>query len=313
MNVLISGIASDIGFGVARILRMKNWNGKLYGIDIYSNHAGNFICDKCDVVPRANSSNYLEWLEHYIVANDIQIFIPTSEAEIGRIAISGLEKISSAVIVKSNNLVIEKCLDKHECLLYLSSKNIHVPQHGLLLDSYPSKYPAIIKPRFGQGSKGIHKVESKEVLMEYDKESFIWQEYLIPDCEEYTCPIFCSEVTEIRSLVIKRELQGGFTAKGEVIDNKEITDYVESIATALELKGVMNIQLRLTKEGPLLFEINPRLSSTLVFREKMGFCDLDWFISQHLNLPISEYIPPKGGTKFYRGVQEYIFPSEQRI
>jgi|SRR5690554_1137298 len=306
MNCLISGIAGDIGLGVARILQSKNFGWKIHGMDIQSDHPGSFFCDYVTTSPRADDRNYINWLFKYIQKNNIDFFIPTSEAEILRLYQDKIELLAGAVIVITNNLAIEKGLDKHECLNYLSTCGVPVPEHGLLNKNTPISYPCIIKPRAGQGSKGLRKVYSAEQLPTDSSQSLVWQEYLDPDDEEYTCPIFRSNTTGTRSLVIRRTLQGGYTSKGEVINNYEINDYLNLIAKSLDLNGVMNVQLRLTNQGPRLFEINPRLSSTLVFRDKMGFCDLDWLISLKLGLPISGYIPPSAGTRFYRGNQEYI-------
>ena len=82
--------------------------------------------------------------------------------------------------------------------------------------------------------------------------------------------------------------------------------YLKKIVNVLGVIGSVNIQLILTKEGPLLFEINPRLSGTIVFRDKIGFKDLRWWISDTLGLKVARYYPPKNGIKFYRGYTEYI-------
>lgn len=306
MNILISGVAGDIGLGVARILRSNNWNGEIHGMDIQRDHAGQFMCDYITTSPKADDESYLNWLSNYVSDNNIKVFIPTSEAEISKIVFERIDTIANAIVIKTNDLVVEKCLDKHECLSYLLSCGISVPKHGLLSEKKPNTYPVIVKPRSGQGSKGILKVFSDEQLPTFQTKNLVWQSYLEPDDEEYTCPVFRSAETGTRTLIIKRTLQGGFTSKGEVINNSKIEEYVGQIANVLELDGVMNIQLRLTKQGPKLFEINPRLSSTLVFRDKLGFCDLSWLLSLRLALPIADYTPPTAGTRFYRGVQEYI-------
>ena len=75
----------------------------------------------------------------------------------------------------------------------------------------------------------------------------------------------------------------------------------------MELQGSINIQLRMTKNGPILFEINPRLSGTLVFRDKMGFHDLRWWIADLLNLDNISYKQPEEGVKFFRGYKEYLY------
>lgn len=306
MNILVSGVAGDIGFGVGRILRGLDWVNKIYGIDIQSDHAGNFVFDTCSVSIRADDPNYLDWLSKHIESNHIDVFIPTSEAEISKISLEKIEYISSALVVITNSFVVNKSLDKYECLTYLSSCGIDVPAHGLVGGSSPAFYPVIVKPRSGQGSKGIVKVNDASQLPLTAEKKLVWQEYLSSDEDEYTCPVFASAATGIRVLILKRKLQGGFTHSGEVIENDEIFEYVKSIAVALELDGVMNVQLRLTSSGPKLFEINPRISSTLVFRDKMGFNDLKWLLELRLKKIVSQYSPPVLGTRFYRGVQEYI-------
>ena len=42
----------------------------------------------------------------------------------------------------------------------------------------------------------------------------------------------------------------------------------------------MNVQLRLTDRGPRVFEINPRFSSTVLMRHRMGFTDVLWAIEE---------------------------------
>ena len=54
----------------------------------------------------------------------------------------------------------------------------------------------------------------------------------------------------------------------------------EKIATGLDLRGSMNIQLRLTDKGPRVFEINPRFSSTVLMRHRIGYRDVLWTIEE---------------------------------
>lgn len=314
MNILVSGVASDVGFGVARILRDWELTKNLFGADIKTDHPGKFICDDCELSPLPSDQNYISWLENYIKSNKINLFVPTSDAEISFLANQGISNLCDAKILINDKHVIEISLDKHECMNFLATKGIHVPRHGLLskYDKVSSEwyetdlFPIILKPRFGQGSKGFRKIRTKEEFPEFEHENFVWQEYLQPDDREYTCAVYCSERIGKRILIIRRRLKGGVTGSGEIVKNKEIYKYVSSIVDAFELDGVINIQLRLTKLGPILFEINPRLSSTVVFRDRLGFCDLKWWISDLCSLDTVEYDEPLEGTKFYRRTHEYI-------
>ena len=305
MRFLISGIAGDIGFGVGRIIREWAIASKLYGIDIVDTHPGTFIFDKCDKVFPAFHNKYFEWLKSYIKKNSIDLFIPTSEAEISLICKMGINKIENAHVLINNAFTVETCLDKFKTLTYLQKKGIRVPKNGLTGKDDPKHYPVILKPRFGQGSKGIKIVSTKKELDLYEK-GLVWQELLLPDNQEYTCPIYFNKSKELRMLVIKRHLKGGMTYSGKIAINKKIEKYLQEVVSFLKVSGAINIQLRLTKKGPLLFEINPRLSGTIVFRDKIGFQDLRWWISDILGLKKLKYNPPKKNIRFYRGYTEYI-------
>ena len=308
MNILIGGIGGDIGLGAARILKAFKWNGKVYGSDITSNHPGHHECDQCFILPHVESDNFQEILEKLINDFSIALYIPTSEAEIRFLNKHSIRKISKAKVLLTNKLLLEISLDKYICLKFLDSKGINVPEHGLVGQNEPKKYPVIIKPREGSGSKDLSIINSLSHYRSFKPPTnveMIWQQYLMPD-EEYTCPVFRSRATGTRTMIIKRTLLYGFTYSGEVVENELINQYLYDITDAVELNGIMNVQLRLTQEGPLLFEINPRLSSTVMFRHLMNFQDLIWWIYANSSIPVPDYYAPKAGTKFYRGLTEYI-------
>lgn len=306
MDVLVSGVGSDIGLGVARVLREWEPSSRLHGIDIHSSHPGEAVLNECDVAPRATDPNYIPWLLDYISKNHIKVFIPTSEAEIRVLAAEGINRIGDAVVIRNSDFTIEKSLDKHACLCYLASKGIEVPEHGLVGEDVPERYPIIVKPRSGQGSKGVTVVQTPEELTTCET-GWVWQSYLVAEDEEYTCPVYSSQGSSTQVLLLKRKLMGGLTGSGVVVENAGIEQYVRRIVECMRLDGAMNIQLRLTETGPLLFEINPRLSSTVVFRDKLGFTDVRWWLADRLGLKKPSYRAPKAGTRFYRGSHEYIF------
>lgn len=306
MRVLVSGVAGDIGLGVGRILKEWGIFDDMHGIDISNDHPASIIFHQVDVAPKAESLNYLDWLTDYINLNKIDVFIPTSEAEIFVVSseINRVQKLCKVLI--NDPFLVKKCLDKYETLNFLSANNIVVPENGLVgRYNLPSRYPVIAKPRRGQGSKGIQKVDSISILKSL-KNEYVWQEYLTPKNEEYTCAIYVAKNLSTRILVLKRVLSNGFTSKGLVVNNYLINNYVENIAKIFNRSGLFNIQLIFTDDGPKLFEINPRLSSTLVFRDKLGFHDLRWWLSECLNIELPKYKCVPEGTKIYRGDIEYI-------
>jgi carbamoyl-phosphate synthase large subunit len=65
----------------------------------------------------------------------------------------------------------------------------------------------------------------------------------------------------------------------------------------------------MTKKGPIIFEINPRFSSTVVFRHKLGFKDVQWAILDLFNELKEKHlsIPDIVGRKIFRADKEIIF------
>jgi carbamoyl-phosphate synthase large subunit len=130
----------------------------------------------------------------------------------------------------------------------------------------------------------------------------IIQEYLSPPSEEYTCGLYKTPNEKPHVLILKRRLAGGLTGQAEVVWDEKIYDYCSKIADGLDLKGSINIQLIRTAEGPIIFEINPRFSSTAIFRDHLGFKDVIWSIhdslgeSKNIDFSYKSMI----GKKFYR-------------
>lgn len=306
-TVLVSGGGGDIGIAIGRILKEVNIS-KVIGCDIKREHAGECVFDVFLQAPLAKDSNYIDFIEETFRKYKVDLFIPSSEAEISTIINLGLVdgKLFGVNVLIANVETVNIALDKLTTANFLDSIGVRSPWTVTTLQM-PQKLPCIFKPRSGQGSKGlkiIHTESEAELML--GSGNYIWQELLLPDDQEFTCGLFRHSSGELRTILIKRTLSGGFTDKGEVIDNPEIESYVTEIANKLEIIGAVNFQLRLTSEGPVLFEINPRLSSTVMFRHKLGFQDLIWAIEDILKLSLSTYHAPKAGTKFYRGIQEYI-------
>lgn len=313
MNVLVSGVAGDIGFGVGRILKDWGFFDRIYGIDISDDHPASIIFDEVDVAPKANDCNYINWLMDYILKNQITIFVPTSESEI-KVISSSIDSISSICKVLVNSyFVTEICLDKYKTLQFLDKNGVPVPQNGLVgTGPQPSSFPIIVKPRSSQGSKGIQKITNKNLFQKIPI-NYVWQEYLSSEEEEYTCFVYAGTNCYPRTLILKRVLRGGYTEKGIVVHDDIIQDYILTITQKFNVsRCLLNIQLRLTDDGPRVFEINPRLSSTLVFRDKLGFSDLRWWISEQLGQKLAPYEQVPAGIKIYRGNTEYfLHPSPQ--
>jgi len=311
MRVLVTGVSGDIGFGIGRILKEKYSDLFLLGIDVVEDSAACCLYDLVQEAPRASDINYKDFILRLVNDFSIDIVIPTSEAEIASFWNEGLVgeiRELNKIVVILDRTIIETALDKYKTYTFLRDNDFLFPSTILASECAGSKLQGkkILKPRSGQGSKGIRTITSLEEIKDYElNDSYIVQEYLSDEENEYTCCVYRDE-KNVRDIILKRKMKNGFTVSGEVVENASIKKYILEISEKLNLIGSMNLQLRMTTRGPVLFEINPRFSSTVVFREKMGFSDLYWALESQLGNKLGDYTPPKAGLKFYRGIQEYI-------
>ena len=308
-SVLVTGCGYDIGQGICRILKMSNATKKIFGCDIDEDHIGPLLFDSCEHIVRADDKGYFLALRKILYKYNIDLIIPMSEAEISIFIKHGYSKsFEKTPVLLADTNSIRIGLDKMETVNFLKTHGLAYPWTEVIEDSEPQEIPCVLKMRSGQGSKNFVKVMDKQLIPYYKKTRplDLWQELLLPENKEYTCGVYRTNNGEIRTIIIRRKLQEGFTGSGITVHNDSISRYLEKIAVALDLHGSINIQLIYTERGPVVFEINPRFSSTVVFRHLLGFQDLLWSLSELKNIPLKPYQEVKKDIRIYRGIHEHI-------
>lgn len=311
LNILVTGCGGDIGQSIGKILSKSKYVKNVYGIDISDKNAAQFIYPNFSVGLRFTHPDYLKTLEAFIETNDIDIIIPIAEPELRFFSIKNiLDKIGKAKMITASALALEVGFDKFKTAEFLKKEGLPFPETFLAKDVKTiSSFPVILKSKTGSGSKDIHRISTMEEFLFYtrnDIEDYVVQELITDKNGEYTCGLYRSSKGEIRSLIFKRELIGGYSGYGEVVENSAITNLLEKLAVKLNLVGSINVQLRITKNLPKIFEINPRFSSTVLYRHLFGFDDLIWSIEDRLEYELSDNRKNAVGRKFYKGYEEFI-------
>lgn len=309
-SILVTGCGGDIGQSIGKILHKHKLVKSLYGIDISDKNPSKFIFQFFSLGLPCDNKNYISSLESFVKKNNIDIIIPASESEIRFLTKNKIkDKIGTAILITASYEAELIGFDKLKTAFFLKEKKLTYPQTCLISKINSIKQtPVICKSRQGSGSSNVHLIEDQESfdLIKKKNPDFILQEYIEDDLGEFTCGVYQSSNKELRTIIFKRELTAGYSSYGKVVENKEISALLREIASGLDLKGSINVQLRLTNKGPVVFEINPRFSSTVLFRHMFGFKDLIWSIKDALGLKISPYKSNMVGREFYKGFSEYI-------
>ena len=307
-KILVTGCGGDIGLGIGRILKQEHVAEAVIGCDIHERHAGRLFLDACYILPSASSPDYKEKLFGIADRLGIDVIIPTAEAELRLIEKENFwghpEKFLTA-----NIEAMRVGFDKYKTAECLEKNGLPFPWTVWAKKRNPLEFPCILKSSRSCGSKSIKLITSLEDLKNVQiNDEDIFQEYLPDGEQEYTCSIFRARGLQ-RSIVFRRALRNGYTIWGEVVKNGVIADLLGAVASALGLHGSINIQLRLKNGMPIIFEINPRFSSTVVFRHKLGFTDLIWSLEDYVGGAVSSYLPPVVGTEFYKIFEDVIAES----
>ncbi len=307
LNILLTAIGGDIGFSVYKILREQNFINNLICSDISSNNPGAHICKIFEILPKASEDSYLTALENLVKKYSLDLIIPLSEAELRYFSKNRIRNILNAQILMASQKATEIGFDKYATIQFLKNNRLSYPRTiKIKSGKKPYSYPCIIKNPIGCGNKATFIAENEEDFNFYSAKfpGYIAQQYISGD--EYTCGVYRGRDKGIRTIIFKRELQGGITGHGALIHDARIETLLVKVAENLELYGSINVQLRMNDSGIYIFEINPRFSSTVLFRHKLNFKDLIWSIQDFCDEEIDKYEEEAKPVEFYRMYDEFI-------
>ena len=118
-----------------------------------------------------------------------------------------------------------------------------------------------------------------EYISKKNDDSLLIQECIGSNKEEYTTGVF-SDGDIVSSITFRRKLGcGSMSREAILVDEPYLHNIAQHIARDMGLIGSINIQSRRVGNDFIVFEINPRLSSTLLFRKKFGFDDAVWWLN----------------------------------
>ncbi|MER9671264.1 acetyl-CoA carboxylase biotin carboxylase subunit family protein [Mesorhizobium sp. M0203] len=178
---------------------------------------------------------------------------------------------------------IERCCDKYTQHQLLADSGVPVPAYRLALNAADVEsataeigLPVILKPAAGSGSTGVRLCRTLDELAEHTThllgEKHLWQStprILVEEFAQgpfYSAHIMGDEVIAIGAGDFGRPPHFVFrevTCPAPLTDDEHdrIADVSLSCLPALGLGwGPTNVELRWTKRGPVVIEVNPRLS-----------------------------------------------------
>lgn len=279
VNVLVTGAGAGVGQSIIKALKLMNIKTNIVAVDADHKTAGLYRANTAYTVPRFADQNYLPKIIEICQKEKIDIMFVGTDVELTVLA-ENKEKIESATAAKvivSDPETIKIADDKWQTFEFLKANNFPRAKTWLAKDINQAleeiSFPAVVKPQIGARSIGFNIVNNPEELTQKIKEieNPIIQEYLADENSEYTCGGFFYEGKSYGMITAQRWLRAGDTYKAHFYHDQELERFIEKIGSKLKITGPCNFQLRQTKNGPTIFEINCRFSGTTGAASYLGF------------------------------------------
>jgi carbamoyl-phosphate synthase large subunit len=294
-RILVTGASGIVGYGILRSLKKSALEYFLMGSSIYGDSAAPAFCDVFKQAPMTSSPDYSSWLIATVSKYKIDIVIPGIEADMHHFAVNYNSLVEAGVrpMLNRESLIL-LCKDKWR--FYTEAKRAGL--RCLILSKVEGQFaslsaelglPFLLKPREGFGSKGIEIVKCEADFDHHSEHlgSKLMAQPIIGDDEnEFTIGAFCDGVGGYFAAIgLKRSLSdSGFTAKAEVTDISPFEPSLKELCGVFKPEGPTNFQFRLGADGPLLLEINPRISSSTSIRTAFGYNEsemaVEYFLEQ---------------------------------
>lgn len=293
-TILVSGASGIVGYGILKSIRAYNLYLRLIGTTIYDNSIANAFCDIFEKAPLTRDENYINWLCEIIKKHNVDMIIPGIEDDVQawNKAREVLQATGAYVLLNDSKL-IELCSDKwnfyKELKLSGSKLAIETRLNGTF-EELKEEFglPFLLKPRCGFGSKGIIKVENKEIFSQNKQNigDILMVQPIVGSIDnEYTISAFFDNQSNLFcQMCLRRELsKDGYTEKAEVVELESSQAAIEELAKIFKPIGPTNFQFRV-KNGELkLLEINPRISSSTSIRTAFGYNESAMSVEYFLN------------------------------
>tara|TARA_B100000963_G_C22640005_1_gene679917 strand:- start:3396 stop:4388 length:993 start_codon:yes stop_codon:yes gene_type:complete len=319
LNILVTGVGSTLGYGILETIKQSGLNFQVTGTDYLNTAVGLYQVDYPYILPDIyqdpqKEEAWLKAIQKIISERKIKYVLVGLDFEVPLFAKhkAYLENKTDCKVIVSSVDVVGICNDKWLTYCFLRDSGFNAPRSCLpdgldeFVESVP--FPWIVKPREGSTSKGLYRINNIDTLnhaLENCDNPIIQEE--VGDIDgEFTCGVVVVNGRILSSIPLRRKLKNGNTSIAYFNKIDEVDRFVRQIAEKLSPDGPINIQLRITDNGPMVFEINPRFSGTTPVRSSFGVNEVSILIKYLETGILSDKPSPKEGMVIRYTVDQFV-------
>jgi carbamoyl-phosphate synthase large subunit len=255
------------------------------------------FADASYVLPRADAPNYLDAILEVCRRERVDVFLPALDEELLLVAgrLDELAAVGTKAIVSSTE-TLAICVDKLRTFEAFRAHGIPTIDTVAATEiATITTFPAIVKPRRGRGSTGVHIARDAAELAffaQYVRDAIV-QPFIAGT--EFTIDVLADYDSQLKIVSPRKRLatDSGISSKGVTAWHEEIVRCVRRIVEQLRIVGPANIQCFLQNDGSVLFsEINARLAGTCILSVAAGVPLLEGICNMAIGGEIAESLHP---------------------
>lgn len=220
-----------------------------------------YHADRHAVVPRIDDPDYLPSLRGLVEDHEVRLIVPLTDLDQGLLA-RAREELGALVLLPGAD-VVECVNDKYLAHTFFEANGIASPPSWLPAGvPDDARYPLLVKPRVGFGSRHIYEARNRgelDLFLRYTPaDSFVQQRCL---GEEFSIDVFCDLDGRCLNAIPRTMIQskGGESIKGMTVRDWDLIRYGAHVAETLGLVGPANIQCFREEDGRHeVTDVNPR-------------------------------------------------------
>jgi carbamoyl-phosphate synthase large subunit len=300
LRVAITGVSGDVGRGAILGLQAKPADAEpiwILGLDAISDFPSKRFLDCFVRLPLVKEDGYVDALSAALEAHKIDVLLAGIDSEISLLSAARHRLPTATKVPLAPSKLVEAANDKLLTAEFLSSCGIGAPVTCSAESPVDIGLPLVAKPRRGHGSQGVTVLYDREALqafLEARPQNYCLQRYI--EGREITVGFLYDSIGVMcDAIAMERTLEGGRTVRAKVLDDLSILRFMEEFGRKVPGIGAINAQLRWHEhEGPMVFEINARLSGSTEMRVAVGFND-PLRLAQHFGcgMPITRAQPSR--------------------
>lgn len=220
-----------------------------------------YHADRHAVVPRVDDPEYLPALRRLVDAHDLRLIVPLTDLD--QVLLARAQEELGALVLLPDADTVERVNDKYLAHTFFEANGIASPPSwlpGEVPDD--ARYPLLVKPRVGFGSRHIYEARNRpelDLFVRYTPaDSFVQQRCL---GEEFSIDVFCDLDGRCLNAIPRTMIQskGGESIKGMTVKDWDLIRYGAHVAETLGLVGPANIQCFREEDGRHeVTDVNPR-------------------------------------------------------